>query len=106
MRSPWGGRSVRLRAGDKPTSTLRDEAVKILPMHTARGLQFRIVLLPWADQLPSPFKSRNDGVDQGLLYVAMTRAEDILVILHSGSSSYVEEHYARRRSNWACYRSR
>ena len=82
-----------LPAGDKPTGTLRDEAVKILPMHSARGLQFRIVLLLWADLLPSPFKSRDDGIDRGLLYVAMTRAEDMLVILHSGSSSYVEELY-------------
>ena len=24
-------------------------------MHSARGLQFRIVLLLWADLLPSPF---------------------------------------------------
>ena len=82
-----------LPAGDKPTGTLRDEAVKILPMHSARGLQFRIVLLLWTDLLPSPFKSRDDGIDRGLLYVAMTRAEDVLVILHSGSSSYVEELY-------------
>ena len=66
---------------------------KILPMHSARGLQFRIVLLLWADLLPSPFKNRDDGIDRGLLYVAMTRAEDMLVILHSGSSSYVEELY-------------
>ena len=82
-----------LPAGDKPTGTLRDEAVKILPMHSARGLQFRIVLLLRADLLPSPFKSRDDGIDRGLLYVAMTRAEDMLVILHSGSSPYVEELY-------------
>jgi hypothetical protein len=41
----------------------------------------------------SPFKSRDDGIDRGLLYIAMTRAEDMLVILHSGSSSYVEELY-------------
>jgi superfamily I DNA/RNA helicase len=61
--------------------------VKILPMHSARGLQFRFVLLLWADQLPSPFKSRDEGIDRGLLYVAMTRAEDMLVILHSGTMS-------------------
>ena len=81
-----------LPAGDKRTGTLRDEAVKILPMHSARGLQFRIVVLLWADLLPSPFKNRDD-VDRGLLYVAMTRAEDMLVILHSGNSAYVEELY-------------
>jgi superfamily I DNA/RNA helicase len=82
-----------LPAGDKRTGTLRDEAVKVLPMHSARGLQFRIVLLLWTDLLPSNFKGRGDDVDRGLLYVAMTRAEDMLVILHSGSSSYVEELY-------------
>jgi superfamily I DNA/RNA helicase len=54
-----------LPAGDKPTGTLRDEAVKILPVHSARGMQFRIVLLLWT--------SREDGIDRSLLYVAMTR---------------------------------
>jgi superfamily I DNA/RNA helicase len=67
--------------------------VKILPVHSARGMQFRIVLLLWTDLLPLPFKSREDGIDRSLLYVAMTRAEDMLVILHSGNSSYVEELY-------------
>jgi hypothetical protein len=80
-------------AGDKRTGTLYDEAVKILPMYSARGLQFRIVVLLWADLLPSPFKNRDDGIDRGLLYVALTRAEDMLVILHSSSSPYVEELY-------------
>jgi superfamily I DNA/RNA helicase len=82
-----------LPAGDKPTGTLRDQAVKIMPMHSARGLQFRIVLLLWTDLLPSPFKNRNVVIDCGLFNVAMTRGEDMLVILHSGSSSYVEELY-------------
>ena len=81
-----------LPAGDKPTGTLGDEAVKILPIRSARGLQFRIVLLLWADLLPSPFKGR-EGIDRSLLYVALTRAEDLLVILHSGSSPYVQELY-------------
>ena len=85
-------RAVML-AGGKQTGKLRDEAVKILPMHSARGLQFRVVVLLWTNLLPSPFKDRDDGIDRGLLYVAMTRAEDMLVILHSGSSPYVEELY-------------
>jgi superfamily I DNA/RNA helicase len=80
-------------AGGQQTGKLRDDAVKILPMHGARGLQFRIVILLWTDLLPSPFTSRGDGIDRSLLYVAMTRAEDLLAILHSGSSPYVEEIY-------------
>lgn len=82
-----------LPAGDTPTGSLRDEGVKILPIRSARGLQFPIVVLLWADLLPSSFKDRDDDVDRGLLYVALTRAEDMLVILHSGSSSYIEELY-------------
>jgi hypothetical protein len=72
-----GSTRAVLPGGDKPTGTLRDRAVKILPMHSARGLQFRIVLLLWADLLPSPFKSHYDGIDRGLLYVVMARAEDM-----------------------------
>jgi len=82
-----------LLSGGNPAGTLRDEAVKILPMHSARGLQFRIVLLLWVDLLPSPFKSGDDDIDRGLLYVATTRAEDMLVIMHSSVSPYVDELY-------------
>jgi hypothetical protein len=78
-----------LLAGNSPTGRLYDDAVKILPMHSARGLQFRIVLLLWVDLLPS--KGSDDDFDRGLLYVAATRAEDILVILHSGWSPFVDE---------------
>jgi superfamily I DNA/RNA helicase len=62
-----------------------------MPIHSSRGLQFRIVLLLWTDLLPSSFRNSNENIDRGLLYVAMTRAEDMLVILHSGDSAYVEE---------------
>jgi superfamily I DNA/RNA helicase len=82
-----------LLAGEHPTGKLWDEAVRILPMHSSRGLQFRIVLLLWTDLLPSRFKGRDEDADRGLLYVAMTRAEDLLVILHSANSGYIEELY-------------
>ncbi|HEU4379920.1 MAG TPA: 3'-5' exonuclease [Hyphomicrobiaceae bacterium] len=82
-----------LLAGDKAKGALRDNSVKIMPMPGARGLQFRIVVLLWTHLLPSTFKDRDDGIERALLYVAMTRAEDMLVILHSGSSPYVDEIY-------------
>lgn len=82
-----------LPAGAQAIGRLHDDAVRILPMHSSRGLQFRIVMLLWADLLPSPFKNRDEGTDRGLLYVAMTRAEDMLVVLHSGGSAYIAELY-------------
>ena len=83
-----------LLSGSNPTGTLQDEAVKILSMHSARGLQFRIVLLLWIDLLGSRSETSDNEIERGLLYVATTRAEDILVILHSGRSSYVDELYS------------
>jgi AAA domain/UvrD-like helicase C-terminal domain/Nuclease-related domain len=82
-----------LPAGKQPTGSLKDEAVRILPIHSARGLQFRIVLLLWAGLLPSGFNNASDSTDRGLLYVALTRAEDVLVVLHSAGSPYVSELY-------------
>jgi hypothetical protein len=82
-----------LLSGDSTSGTLKDEAVKILSMHSARGLQFRIVLLLWVDLLGSRSEGGDDEIDRGLLYVAATRAENVLVILHSGVSPYVNELY-------------
>jgi len=80
-------------SGNSPTGVLQDEAVKILSMHGARGLQFRIVLLLWVDLLGSHSERGDNEIERSLLYVAMTRAEDLLVILHSGRSSHVDELY-------------
>lgn len=85
-------------SGDRPTGALQDEAVKILSMHSARGLQFRIVLLLWTDLLGARSETGNDEIERGLLYVATTRAEEVLVILHSGGSQYINELYTALRS--------
>jgi superfamily I DNA/RNA helicase len=57
----------------------------------AGGLQFRIVVLLWADLLPSSFKDRADAEERSLLYVALTRAIDMLAVLYSGNSVYLDE---------------
>ena len=49
---------------DSPTGTLQDEAVKILSMHSARGLQFRIVLLLWTDMLGARSGSADEEVER------------------------------------------
>jgi hypothetical protein len=85
--------SAVVLSGDQANDKLRDESVQILTMHSARGLQFRIVMLLWADHLRPRFRNQDDGIDRGLLYVAMTRAEDMLVILHSGKSACIDELY-------------
>jgi hypothetical protein len=67
---------------------LDQPGVRIVSIQRATGLQFRIVILLWTDLLPSNFADRDDRT---LLYLGMTRAEDVLVILHSGRSKLVDE---------------
>jgi len=73
---------------DGKAGKLADEGVRIISIQRATGLQFRIVILLWTDLLPSNFPDRDDRT---LLYLGMTRAEDVLVILHSGRSKLVDE---------------
>jgi superfamily I DNA/RNA helicase len=74
-----------------PGGTLWADSIEVLTMAGSRGLQFRIVVLLWAGALPSQFKAHASGADRSPLYVAMTRAEDMLGILHSGHSTHIDE---------------
>jgi hypothetical protein len=65
-----------------------DESVKVLTMHSSKGLEFPVVVIPWLDAMPNP---REDlAAEAKLLYVAMTRAMENLVMTHHGSSAFVE----------------
>ena len=80
-------------------ATLQNEGVRIVTIKGSRGLQFRIAVLIWADLLP--FEEQVD--ERSELYVAMTRAEDMLVILHSGRSAYIDELRACRGGGSCSY---
>lgn len=88
----------------QPVARLDDEhatpgAVQVGTMHRAKGLEFKAVLVvdAGADALPSPglLRSATDPLDREhalarerqLLYVAMTRARDLLRITWTGAPS-------------------
>lgn len=50
-----------------------------------------MVFLIWADLLPSHFDDTDSVSERSQLYVAITRAEEHLVITASGSSPFIEE---------------
>ncbi|MDF1739221.1 MAG: 3'-5' exonuclease [Verrucomicrobiales bacterium] len=70
------------------------EAVRIQTIHSAKGLQFRAVIILWAGS--RPFARSNDALPEAeaenrrLLYVAMTRAESFLAMTGSGKSSELD----------------
>jgi len=79
----WLGRS-RANRRYKPA----EDSVKVLTMHSSKGLEFPVVMIPWLNAMPSP--NEDLAAEAKLLYVAMTRAMEHLVITHHGSSPFVQ----------------
>ena len=67
--------------------------VCITTMHSAKGLQWRAVLIMRSDMMPFMPDREADAVEQerlerGLMYVAMTRAEEMLAFTRSGLGGF------------------
>jgi hypothetical protein len=63
-----------------------DDTVKLVTMHSSKGLEFPLVIIPGLGSLPKPGK--NEAEEARLLYVAMTRATDRLVLIHHEDSIF------------------
>jgi superfamily I DNA/RNA helicase len=68
-----------------------DPGMKVQTIESAKGLQYRAVIVLWADLLPAGFAGRTEDDDAKLMYVALTRAEDYLVVTFSSPSPFVTE---------------
>jgi hypothetical protein len=66
---------------------VREEGVKVGTIHASKGLQYRAVIVLWADRLPGLKGTPKE--DARLMYVALTRAEDFLFLTHSGPSEFI-----------------
>ena len=66
-------------------------AITLCTAHSCKGLQWRAVLILWADLLPFSADPEQWKLERGLMYVAMTRAEDELVLTRSGHSPFIDE---------------
>jgi len=76
------------RADDRggKDALFRDEGIKLVTMHSSKGLEFPIVLVTGLGQLPGPHE--DEAAAARLLYVAMTRATERLLLLHHGDSVF------------------
>ena len=82
----WLGQNLRAR------DQIDNKAVNVHTVHSAKGLQYRAVIVLWADKLPRSSKQREELLgERRLLYVAMTRAVSLLAITASRRSSFVNE---------------
>lgn len=70
----------------KTTLYSGEPSVKLVSMHSSKGLEFELVLIPDLCQLP---KAKEDPAEEArLLYVAMTRAMEHLVMTCVGESDF------------------
>ncbi len=74
-------------------------AIKVQTIHSAKGLQYRAVVLLWAGDLPARLpEPEATAAERRLFYVGLTRAEDYLAICHSNlTAPFVAE--ARRAAS-------
>lgn len=70
---------------------VNEPGIKIQTIHSAKGLQYRAVILMWADHLPRQFDDTLEAEERSLMYVAITRPEDFLAISTSGHSTFISE---------------
>ena len=65
---------------------LVNDAVKIISMHSSKGLEFPLVIIPALGQMPRA--GEDESAEARLLYVAMTRATERLLLLHHVDSLF------------------
>lgn len=63
-----------------------EDAVKIVSMHSSKGLEFGLVQIPNLGEMPK--KGEDEADEARMLYVAMTRAIDRLIMTYRESSSF------------------
>jgi superfamily I DNA/RNA helicase len=63
------------------------DSVKVMTMHSSKGLEFPLVVIPGIGLLPG--RHDDPSADAKLLYVAMTRSTDKLLLTASGESELV-----------------
>jgi hypothetical protein len=70
----------------KHTLFVVEDSVKLVTMHSSKGLEFPFVIIPGLGSLPKPGQSEAD--EARLLYVAMTRATEHLLLIHHDDSIF------------------
>ena len=85
------GKGVRGGYAD-PTAPIRFDAVqdtvRLLPFHSSKGLEFKSVIVLGAGHMDTESRSATDNAR--LLYVAMTRAKEHLVLTASARNPFTD----------------
>ncbi len=67
------------------------QSVKVGTIHSSKGLQYRAVFVLFADECPATYADTSPEAERRLFYVALTRAEEFLVISQSRNGPFTDE---------------
>jgi UvrD-like helicase C-terminal domain/Nuclease-related domain/AAA domain len=81
------GASAEARRG----TAVSGPAVTVGTIHSVKGLQFRAVILMWADVLYGPNNAERHRNDRALLYVGLTRAQTFLRVCWTRGTTLTAE---------------
>ncbi len=85
-------REVELMNSGQEEYNQATESVRIMTMHASKGLEFRCVIIPGVEQGIIPYTIYKKDVDlqeeRRLLYVAMTRAKDCLIMSYAKARNF------------------
>jgi hypothetical protein len=82
---------VDLRESALSDDVLSRDGIRLCRIGRVKGLQFKIVVFMAADMLPANFRDRAADEDRAQFYVALTRAEDLLVVTYSRDTGFAAE---------------
>lgn len=71
-----------------------DDSVKVMTMHSSKGLEFPVVAIPGIGYMPQ--KDSDPAEEARLLYVGMTRAMEHLVMTYHAESAFTQKLVAAR----------
>lgn len=77
-----------IESSEKKNFDPTSDTVKVMTMHSSKGLEFPLVIIPGVGQLPGTHE--DVASEAKLLYVAMTRSTDKLLLTASSPSAFVE----------------
>lgn len=83
--------TVWLNENSDSRTKVCNSGIKVQTIHSAKGLQYKVVIILWTDLLPTRFPNSTESDDRKLLYVGLTRAEDFLAISYSSPSRFITQ---------------
>lgn len=81
---------VWLNESSDSRQRVNEPGVKIQTVHSAKGLQYKVVIIMGADLFPARFANTDEEQERNLFYVALTRPEEYLMITATGSSPFTQ----------------